>query len=458
MTIHPGPVDLSLDGDALRPGDADYDAARQVYNAMHDGRPAIIVRCASEDDVIAALGFAQQNGLEVCVRAGGHSAPGFSNVEGTLVIDVRRLKDVAVDTQAGTVRAGAGLTWGELDAATQQEGLAVTGGRVSHTGVAGLALGSGSGWLERVMGLTSDNLLAARVVTADGRLVTASADENADLFWALRGGGGNFGVVTQFTFRVMSVGPIVRGGMLIFPFPRAAEVIRAYADVMRDAPDALCGGLALLSAPPAPFVPPEAVGKPIVSVVVAWAGAPEDADEGVGLLKALGEPIVDLVQDMPYVAVQQLLDEGNPYGVMREYQGAGFLQELDDDSIALLVAAGGEPATTETVLILQPMGGAYGRVPDSATALAQRDARWAYQLLTQWTDPAEDARCRAWTKDLNAGLQRRAEAPSFPNFVTDRDAGVLRSAYEPETLERLQAAKRAWDPDNVFCHNHRLLD
>ncbi|WP_372789379.1 FAD-binding oxidoreductase [Paraconexibacter sp.] len=458
MTTHPGPTNLSLDGDAVRPGDPDYDATRQVYNAMHDGRPEIIVRCASEGDVVAALAYARESGLEVCVRSGGHSAPGFSNVEGALVIDVRRLKDVTVDAEAGTVRAGAGLTWGELDAATQESGLAVTGGRVSHTGVSGLALGSGSGWLERAMGLTSDNLLAARVVTAAGEIVTASETENPDLYWALRGGGGNFGVVTEFTLRLMRVGPIVRGGMRIYPFPRAAEVMRAYAEVMRDAPDALCGGLALLSAPPAPFVPPEAVGKPIVSVIVLWTGPPEEADAAVALLDALGEPIVDLVQDMPYTAVQQLLDEGNPYGVMREYQGSGFLTELDDASIDLLVAAAAEPATTETVLILQPMGGAYGRVPDDATALGQRDATWAYQLLTQWTDPAEDARCRAWTKELNAGLQRQAEAPSFPNFVSDTEAVVLRSAYEPATLERLQAAKRAWDPDNVFCHNHRLLD
>jgi len=448
----------SLDGDALRPGDAEYDAARRVYNTMHDRRPAVIVRCASEDDVVAALAHAQAQGLEVCVRSGGHSAPGFSSADGALVIDVRRLKDVDVDTAAGTVRTGAGVTWGELDAATQEHGFAVTGGRVSSTGMSGLALGSGSGWLERAMGLTPDNLLSARVVTADGRVVIASEAEHADLFWALRGGGGNFGVVTEFTFRLLRLGPIVRGGMLIFPFPRAAEVMRAYAEVMRDAPDALCGGLALLCAPPAPFVPPEAVGKPVVAVIVLWAGAPADADAGLAPLGALGEPVIDLVQDMPYVAVQQLLDEGNPYGVMREYQTSGFLSDLDEDSIELLVAAAAAPPSVETVLVLQPMGGAYGRVPEGATALGQRDAAWAYQLLTQWTDPADDAANRAWTKELHAGLQRHAEAPAFPNFVSDTTPGVLISAYPPATLARLQEAKRAWDPGNVFCHNHRLLD
>ena len=210
-----------LDGDVLLPDHADYDDARRVFNTLHDRRPAAIVRCASEQDVVAALEHARESGLEVCVRSGGHSAPGFSVVDDALVVDVRGLKAVDIDAGAQTVRVGAGLTWGELDAATQEHGLAVTGGRVTSTGVSGLTLGSGSGWLERVMGLTPDNVLAMRVVTADGRAVVASADENPDLFWALRGGGGNFGVVTEFTFRLMRLGPLVRGGMRVYPFPRA---------------------------------------------------------------------------------------------------------------------------------------------------------------------------------------------------------------------------------------------
>ena len=227
---------------------------------------------------------------------------------------------------------------------------------------------------------------------------------------------------------------------------------------MSEAPDELCGGLALLSAPPAPFVPPEAVGQPVVAVIVLWAGSPDEADAGVAPLDALGEPIADLVADMPYAAVQQLLDAGNPYAMQREYQTSGFLAELDEESIATFVDAAASFLSPLTVLVLQPMGGAYGRVAERETALGQRDAQWAYQVLSQWSDAADDAANRAWTKELQTALQRRADAPSFPNFVSDTAPSVLRTAYAPATLERLQAAKRTWDPDNVFCHNHRLLD
>jgi FAD/FMN-containing dehydrogenase len=452
------PLDAhQLDGDSLLPGDAEYDAARRVFNTMHDREPALIVRCASERDVAVALAHARANEISVCVRAGGHSAAGFSVIDDALVIDVRGLKDIEIDAHARTARVGAGFNWGELDAATQEHGLAVTGGRVTSTGVAGLTIGSGSGWLERTMGLTPDNVLAMRVVTADGRALVASDTENTDLFWALRGGGGSFGVVTEFTFRLMAIGPIVRGGMRIYPFDRAAEVARAYAGVMADAPDELCGGLAFLSAPPAPFVPPEAVGKPVVASIVLWAGAPEEADAGIAPLTALGEPIIDLIADMPYVAVQQLLDPGNPYNVQREYMSSGFLAELGDEEIDAFVGAAAGFLSPLTVLVLQPMGGAYGRVADDATALAQRDAKWAYQLLSQWIDPGEDAANRAFTKELQAKLQRRGEATSFPNFIADTTPGALANAYPPATLERLRDAKRAWDPDNVFCHNHGLL-
>ncbi len=457
MTTIPSAGALTIDGDVLRPGDAEYDDARQVYNKTHDGRPAVIVRCASEGDVVAALGLARDEALSVCVRAGGHSAPGFSVVDDALVIDVRRLKDVDIDPAARTARVGAGLTWSEMDAATQEHGLAVSGGRVGTTGVAGFTLGSGSGWLERAMGLAPDNVLAMRVVTADGRVVVAAESENPDLFWALRGGGGNFGVVTEFTFELREVGPIVRGGMRIFPFARATEVARAYADVMANAPDELCGGLAFLSAPPAPFVPPEAVGKPMVANIVLWAGAMKDADAGLAPLGALGEPFADLVTDMPYTAVQQLLDAGNPYAVHREYMTSGFLDELDEDAIATIVGAAGSFISTSTVIVLQPLGGAYGRFPRDATPLTQRSSRWAYQLLSQWLEPADDEAQRGWTKDLHASLQRKGEATSFPNFVADAVPGALASAYPPETLARLQEAKRTWDPDNVFCFNHSLF-
>jgi FAD/FMN-containing dehydrogenase len=296
-----------------------------------------------------------------------------------------------------------------------------------------------------------------RVVTADGRIVEASESENADLFWALRGGGGSFGIVTEFVFRLIPLGPLVRGGMRIFPFPRAAEVMAGYAEIMASAPDELCGGVALLSAPEAPFVPPEAVGQPVISVIVLWAGPTEEADAGLAPLAQLGEPAVDLLVDMPYTAVQQLLDPGNPYNHHREYMTSGFLRELGDREIGHFVDAAASFPSKNTVLVLQPMGGAYGRVANDATALAQREFAWAYQLLCNWQDSADDAGNRQWTRDLNERLQQTAEATSFPNFVVETTPEAMKEAYEPTTLDRLREAKRKWDPDNVFKQNHGVL-
>jgi len=448
--------DIIMDGDLLYPVDADYDDARRVFNTLFDRHPSAIARCASERDIVAALAYATRRGLPISVRAGGHSAAGFSVVDDAVVVDVRGLKDVTIDRNARQARAGAGLTWAELDAATQQFGLAVTGGRMSSTGVGGLTIGSGSGWLERAMGLTPDNVIAMRVVTADGRIVVASADENPDLFWALRGGGGNFGIVTEFTFRLMELGPIVRGGMRFYPLARAVEVVREYAKVMADAPDQLCGGLAFVSAPPAPFVPPEFVGQPVLAAVVLWAGAPEEADAGLAPLAALGEPVIDLVADLPYVQLQQVLDATYPYGQLREYMASGFLDELDE-SIELFVEAAAGFLSPLTAVIIQPLGGAYGRVAEYATPLARRDAGWAYQLLSVWDDANADDAHRRWTRSLNLRLQQRGEPSSFPNFVADIEPGALRGAYPTATLERLQAAKLVWDPTNVFCNNHSLL-
>jgi hypothetical protein len=449
--------DAIFDGELWHPGDPGYDEARVVFNTIFDRHPAAIARCASERDVIAALSLARRKGLPISVRAGGHSAAGFSVADDALVVDVRGLTDVAIDRVARTARVGSGLTWGELDAATQTCGLAVTGGRVSTTGVGGLTIGSGSGWLERVIGLTADNVLAMRVVTADGRLVVASAAENPDLFWALRGGGGNFGIVTEFTFRLMELGPTVRGGLRFYPIERAAEVAREYAAVMAQAPDELCGGLAFTCAPPAPFVPPEYVGQPVLATVVLWAGPVAVADAGIAPLSALGEPVVDLVTDLPYVQVQQLMDAAYPYGQLREYMTSGFLDELDDASIETFVAAAKGLLSPLSAVIVQPMGGAYGRVDEYATPLARRNAAWAYQLLSVWDDAGADDQHRAWTRSVDAQLQRQGEPSSFPNFVSDVDSGALRRAYPPVTLQQLQAAKRTWDPDNVFSSNHALF-
>src|SRR3954470_10184436 len=263
-------------GTVMTPGHPDYDAARRVFNGLIDRRPAVIARCVSAADVAAAIRHARAHGLEISVYGGGHGVTGAAVVDGGLCVDLRGLKQIDIDPKGKTVRAGGGLTWGELDAATQEHGLALTGGRVSTTGVAGLTLGSGSGWLERKYGFVCDNLIAAEVVTADGRIVTASDTENSDLFWALRGGGGNYGVVTTFTFRLHEIGPIVYGGMLVFPAQRSVEVMRAYRDFVATAPDEVGSGLAFITAPHEEFVPEPARGHPAIGIICCYAGAPED--------------------------------------------------------------------------------------------------------------------------------------------------------------------------------------
>jgi FAD binding domain-containing protein/berberine-like enzyme len=441
-------------GTVIGPDDDRYDAARRVHNGLIDRRPALIARCGSVPDVAAALAHARAEGLEVAVRAGGHSAAGFGTSDGGLVIDLRELRGIQVDPVRRVAWVQPGVVWSELDAATQEHGLAVTGGRVSSTGVAGFTLGSGSGWLERKMGLAPDNLRAARVMTAEGRVVVASERENADLFWGLRGGGGNFGIVVEFEFDLRPVGPAVLGGMLVWPRERAGEVTRAYRELMADAPDALCGGLALMSAPPLPVVPAELQGRPAVGIVVLYAGTPERGEEHVRALRALA-PAVDLVQPMPYVAVQGMMDGGHP-AALRDYYKSGFLDELPDAAIDAFVAGAERAPSPLSAVLLQPLGGAFGRVGEMETALGHRDATWAFQVLSQWTEPEDDAANRGWAADLCGALEPWARPAGFPNFVADGGDAAVAVAYGAERYARLVAVKDRWDPENVFRVNHNI--
>ena len=441
-------------GTLIGPDDDGYDAARRVYNAMIDCRPALIARCESVSDVAAALAHARANEMEVAVRAGGHAAPGFATTEGGLVIDLGPLNAVHVDPARRIAWVQPGVLWGELDAATQEHGLAVTGGRVSSTGVAGFTLGSGSGWLERKMGLASDNLRAARVLTADGQIVTASATENPDLFWALRGGGGNFGIVVEFEFSLRPVGPVVLGGMLLWPRDRARQVMRVYRDLMAEAPDALCGGLALMSAPPLPMVPFALQGRPAVGVLVLYDGDPARGAEHLAPLRALG-PVVDAVAPMPYCALQSMMDGDRPEE-LRDYFKAAFLDELSDAAIdTILAGAEGAPSTLSTVL-LQPLGGAFARVGEMDSALGHRDAEWAIQVLGQWLEPERDTTNRAWVRALTDALEPWSRAVGFPNFIAEGGDASVTVAYGAERYARLVEAKDRWDPTNVFRLNHNI--
>jgi FAD/FMN-containing dehydrogenase len=446
-----------LEGRVVVPADPDYDELRAGFNAMIDRRPAGIARVTSEADVAAAIAWTTEHELPLAVRAGGHSAPGFCTCEGGIVIDVRELNHAVVDTVAGTIRCGTGLTWEQFDAATQAHGLAVTGGRVSSTGVTGLTIGSGSGWLERAMGLTSDRLIGARLVTASGTVVVAGAQE-PELLWALRGGGGNFGVITELTFSLMPLGPTVMGGVRFYPFERAAEVLRAYRDVMADAPAQLCGGVTLMTAPPAPFVPPEMRGGPVVGLLVLWAGPVEDGEAGIACLDALGSPVVDLVGPMPYVALQKITDANAPAG-NRDYFKGGFMTELSDGAIDAIVGLGGDLRAPLTQIICAPLGAgtAYAAVDEQHSAIGHRDEGWSFQVLSLWGDPAEDQVQKEWTRAAADVMSSYSAMVSYPNFLAADEPGDVSAAYSPAVFERLTAVKDRFDPENVFRINNNIL-
>jgi len=446
-------------GEIVTPEDPTYEEARRVWNGMIDRHPALIVRCSTAHDVATALAFARENDLAVSVRGGAHSTPGYSTCDGGIVIDLGAMNKVEVDPEARTARVQGGARWADVDGAGQEHGLAVTGGRISTTGVGGLTLGSGSGWLERSYGVTCESLRAAEVVTADGRIVRAAEDENADLLWALRGGGGNFGVVTEFVFDLHPVGPIVMGGMLAFPRPQAREVIRAYRDFMAQAPDQVCGGLALITTPPEDFVPEEARGKPAVGIVFAYVGPPEEGEAALRPLRdSLPAPVLDMVQPMPYVAVQQMMDAGNPFGI-REYFKIDWLHSLPDEAIDVIVEQAEDMPAPFAEVILAPMGGAVGRTDPGARALNIPDAQWAYFCLTMWMDPAENDRNIAWTRKFAEAMQPFGiGTAAFPNFIEVGESDSrLRRSYGDANYARLVEVKSKWDPDNLFRLNQNIV-
>jgi FAD binding domain len=419
-----------FDGSLVVPGDDDYHDARSVWNGMIDRNPAVIARCASVADVQAAVGFARENDLPVAVRGGGHSACGHGTCDDGVVIDLAPMKAIEIDPATRTARAEAGLTWAEFDAATQEHGLAATGGRFSTTGIAGLTLGSGSGWLERKCGLTADNLLSADLVTAGGSVVTASAGENPELFWGIRGGSGNFGVVTSFTYRLHEVGPLVYGGLMAAAPDRAAEILSFARDYFAGAPDDLGGAVAFISAPPEPFVPREMHFQPCVGVVVCWTGDMDEGERVVEPLREAVQPAVDMVQPMPYTALQSMLDAGGPKGV-NAYMKAEFLEDMSDDAVAKLAAGGARRAGPLAQLLIEPMGGAISRVGEDDTALGRRDVRWCYHAIALWMEPDQETADAhtAWTRELAEDMRPHTTDGVYLNFTSDEGDERVRSTY-----------------------------
>ena len=391
-----------LRGRLITPGDDGYDEARRVWNGMFDRRPAAIAQVQGAADVAAVVDYARETGTELAVRGGGHSSAGYSTVERGIVIDFSRMRGVRVDPEAKVAYAQAGALWGDVDRETQAHGLAVPGGQISHTGIAGLTLGGGIGWLSRKHGLTIDSLLSVDLVTADGSLVTASVTEEPELFWGLRGGSGNFGVVVSFEYRLHEVGPLVLGGPLLYDLDDAPAALRNARDVMADAPDEVSLWLVLTHVPPAPPFPQERWGTPVLAVVPFCA----DVERGPALLEPLtsfGSPLANLHGPIPYTALQSALDDVDPHG-HRYWERGDYLAGLPDGLIDALVAGARAMSSALTEILVFPMGGAIARVPAEATAFGDRSAPWAVWVASQWTDPTEDAIHRDWTRAFSASL------------------------------------------------------
>jgi len=437
---------LRLGGGVYEPGEPAYEDACKLFNAIVERRPRAVAACAAADDVIAALAFARDAGLEVSVRAGGHSVTGLSLNDGGLVLDVRPMNEIEVDHERRVARVGAGATWGELDRATQAHGLATTGGRVSSTGVVGLTLGGGSGWLERKLGLASDNLLAAELVTAEGSLVRASAEENPDLFWALNGGGGNFGVVTAIELRLHPVGPDVYGGILLYDAGRAPEVMRRWRDVMLGAPDDLSIGFAYTVAPDEPEVPESLRGELAVMLAGMHAGSLAEGEAAWAPFRELG-PAADLSGPTPYAELQRSIDDPPGY---RNYWTVEHLVDLPDEAIDLIDAKATRMPGSAPQIFCVAWGGAVARTGAASSPIGGRDARFLVHPLMLWDDPVDDDRVVAWGRAFRDALGPYATGAAYANFTGGEDRGRVRSAYAPGSYERLARVKAEWDPDDVF--------
>jgi FAD/FMN-containing dehydrogenase len=451
-------LQAAMNGTVLLPGDEGYDEARSVWNGDIDRRPAVIARCTGPDDVAAALRYAQEAGLQVAVRGGGHGYWGAAVAEDGMMIDLSPINQVVVDPHARRARVGGGATLGQLDAATQEHGLAVPAGTVSHTGVGGLTLGGGFGWLTRLHGYTIDNLESAQVVLADGTSVRASATEHPDLFWALRGGGGNFGVVTEFEFRLHEVGPLVQFAMLFVEQDRAAQALRAARDITAGLGRTISPAFACVSAPPAPFVPPEHHFAPVVALILIGFGTPEEHAAAVAAARDALQPLFDVATPMPYVALQQMLDAGAHWGIQAYAKGL-YLDELPDAAIDTLAARlPGRVSPGSQVLVFPFAGGAVGDVPDDATAFGgSRSLQYVIAIECMADDDGAFVHDRQWVRDTwDALLPAAVNDGAYVNLNAEFAGDSLRNTYGAAKFDRLRKIKAQYDPTNVLRHNANI--
>jgi FAD/FMN-containing dehydrogenase len=442
-------------GEVLVPESAGYDAARKVFNAMIDRHPAVIVRCMGVEDVVQAVNLARDQRVLVSVRGTGHNVAGFAVCDDGIVIDLSPMKRIEVDAAARTVRVEGGATWGEVNDALQPYGLGATGGFVSITGVSGLTLGGGLGWLVRKHGLALDNLISAEVVLADGRLVTASASENEDLFWAIRGGGGNFGVVTSFEFRVHPVGTPL-AGIVLHPASAAGDVLRRWREFERTSPKELTQGALLFHVPDDPSQPPPLRGVPVIGVGGVYAGDIADGEKVLAPMRSFGRPLADLFHPAPYNVAQRMADFLWPPG-LHGYWKSRYLKDLSDGAIDVIAEHFARVPSKHTVVVLEYYGrSALQDVPDAATAFGHRN--WPYNIVvtSAWADPVDSSRNIAWTRDLFDALRPFTATAAYVNYVGEANEEELASAYGAEKRERLAAIKRKYDLANLFRMNQNI--
>jgi FAD/FMN-containing dehydrogenase len=441
-------------GEVVVPGDPTYDEVRAVWNGEFDKRPAVIARCQKTEDIVEAVRFARESGLPLAVRGGGHSLAGLSSCDDGIMPDLSLMREVQVDPTTRTAIVQPGATWADFDAATQAHGLSSTGGLISHTGVAGLTLGGGIGWLMRKYGLAADNLSAAEVVTADGSVVRASNSDEPELLWGLRGGGGNFGVVSSFEFRLHPVGPMVLGGLMAFPLDQGRAVLQTYRTWAAELPDEFTTMAAVITAPPAPFVPAELVGQKVVGIPGAWCG---DVDTGMAALAPMRalKPAIDVFGPMPYAALQGMLDEGAPKGI-HAYTRSGYAADLSDGLIDAVIEHGAKMTSPFSQFHFHQMGGAVARVGEDDTAFGNRRAAYAYTINAMWLEPDEDGRHEAANRAAFEAFAPYSTGGVYVNFLGNEGGARVRAAYSDAKYERLANLKRTYDPDNLFRLNQNI--
>ena len=440
-------------GEVIVAGDAAYEEARKVYNGMIDKHPAAVVRCTGPADVAAVIGVARAEGFDLSVRGGAHSAPGFGTNDGGLVIDLSLLQDVMVATDTQTVRAGGGCTWAVFNEATNAHGLATTGGIIGSTGIAGLTLGGGIGYLSRKYGLSCDNLVSAEVVTADGQVITASENEHSDLFWALRGGGGNFGVVTMFEYRLHPVAEIY-GGPIAYPVDRADEVLRFYRDYITESPEELGGFVGFHLAPPLPFLPEEWHFKNVCLAVLCWAGPLDEGEKMIQPFLDVVEPVGSHVGPMPYPALNTLFDPLLPAG-LQHYWKASFARDLSDEAIAVHADHGARVPAIQCAVHLYPIDGAVQRVGADETAFAYRDVNYSPVIAGMWENPADNDKNVAWVRSYYEALEPYSAEGGYINFMDGDDQSRIKANYRGN-YGRLAAIKANYDPANLFHLNQNI--